>query len=190
MLCVLRKSNPKLFSKHKSLRPAVTANDFLEHFKTLEGINLPEDQHPELDEESIFEELDKGIVFKEIRNAVKNTTNEKSCGPDMMLNETFKYYIDLLIPSLHYLFNNILNNGLFPSLWSRIFIVPIHIKGDISDPNNYRGITLISNIGKKFSSILNFILLKWSCKNNVISDAQFGFEPMSRTTDAIFSLIY
>lgn len=89
----------------------MTANNFLEYFKTLEGTTLPEDPYPELDEESIFEELDKEIIFEEIRNAVKNTKNEKSCGPDLMLNETFKYYIDLLLPSLHYLFNNILNNG-------------------------------------------------------------------------------
>lgn len=75
MLCALRKTNPKLFyktfPKHKSLRPAVTANNFLEYFKTLEGTTLPEDPYPELDEESIFEELGNEIVFEEIRSAVK-----------------------------------------------------------------------------------------------------------------------
>lgn len=67
------------------MRPAGTLNHFLEHFKTHEGTTLSE--------ESIFEELDKEIVLEEIRNAVKNTKSDrkKSCGPDIILNKTFKY---------------------------------------------------------------------------------------------------
>lgn len=67
----------------------MTANDLLKHFK----IPLPEDPYPELDEDSIIEKLDGEIVFQEIRNAVKNTKNKKSCGPVMILTETFKYYM-------------------------------------------------------------------------------------------------
>lgn len=67
----------------------MTANDLLKHFK----IPLPEDPYPELDEDSIIEKLDGEIVFQEIRNAVKDTKNKKSCGPVMILTETFKYYM-------------------------------------------------------------------------------------------------
>lgn len=41
----------------------------------------------------MIEKLDGEIVFQEIRNAVKNTKNKKSCGPVMILTETFKYYM-------------------------------------------------------------------------------------------------
>lgn len=78
MICAQRISNPKLFykkfPKHKTLRPVVTANDFLEHFKTLEGTTLSEEPDPELDDESIFEELDKRIVFEEISKRSEKKT--------------------------------------------------------------------------------------------------------------------
>lgn len=70
----------------------------------------------------------------------------------------------------------------------RIIIVPIFKKGDNSDPNNYRGINLISNLSKLFTSILNSRLLNWSFDNNAITDAQFGFKPNYGTRDAIFAL--
>ena len=51
--------------------------------------------------------------------------------------------------------------GYFPEAWSEGFIVPLHKKGDLDDPNNYRGITLLSTIGKLFSKIINSRLNMW-----------------------------
>lgn len=57
ILCGLRKSN-LIFIKFQvlqtSVRLAMTANDFLELFKRLNCTTLPEDPHPELDEESVY----------------------------------------------------------------------------------------------------------------------------------------
>ena len=67
-------------------------------------------------------------------------------------------------------------------------MVPVYKKGNENDTNNYRGITLISCMGKLFTSILNRRLLKWDEENNVITDAQFGFRRGNSTIDAIFIL--
>ena len=61
-------------------------------------------------------------------------------------------------------------------------------KGDKNDPNNYRGITIVSCLGKLFISVLNNILLEWDKIHNMITDAQFGFKSGSSTTDAIFCI--
>ncbi|VDI37957.1 Hypothetical predicted protein [Mytilus galloprovincialis] len=60
------------------------------------------------------------------------------------------------------------------------------IAGDVNDPNNYRGISLVSHVGKFFTSLLNTRLLQWS--ENVLTDAQFGFRPGFGTVDAVFAL--
>jgi hypothetical protein len=62
-------------------------------------------------------------------------------------------------------------------------------KGDINDPNNDRGITLVRCLGKLFTSILNERILEWDKKYNVKTDAQFGFKPGNSTIDAIFVLL-
>ena len=54
--------------------------------------------------------------------------------------------------------------------------------------NNYSGISLVSNLGKLFTAVLNQRLIKWSQNNDIITDAQFGFRPGYGTVDAIFIL--
>ena len=52
------------------------------------------------------------------------------------------------------------------------------------DPNNYRGITLMSCLGKLFLSILNARLLELVQKNDILGTNQLGFVPGNRTSDA------
>lgn len=88
-------------------------------------------------------------------------------------------YKNLLVDNLYLLFNGILNSGFFPVSWCEAILIPVHKKGEHSDPNNYRE-------NKLFTFIQSRRLLKWSAVNDVLTDAQFGFKPGFETTDAIF----
>ena len=48
--------------------------------------------------------------------------------------------------------------------------------------------SLVSHIGKLFTSTINTRLMKWSEDNSVLTDAQFGFRPGYGTHDAISAL--
>ena len=61
-------------------------------------------------------------------------------------------------------------------------------KGDPPDPNNYRGITLVSCFTKLFTVILNERLQQWAQENDVLTDAQVSFKPNYSTVYAIFIL--
>ena len=54
--------------------------------------------------------------------------------------------------------------------------------------NNYRGITLLSNLGKLLASVLDSRIEKWYKENGILSDAQFGFRKSRSTVDSIFVL--
>uniref|UniRef100_A0A4W5RDT1 ribonuclease H n=1 Tax=Hucho hucho TaxID=62062 RepID=A0A4W5RDT1_9TELE len=86
------------------------------------------------------------------------------------------------------LFNMVLTSGCFPDVWNQGLISPIHKSGDKSDPNNYRGICVNSNLGKVFCSILNSRIQTFLQEKNVISKCQIGFLPNHRTTDHIYTL--
>ena len=58
----------------------------------------------------------------------------------------------------------------------------------LNDTGNYRGISLLSDVGKLFTSLINSRFVKWSEENDILTDAQFGFRPGLGTTDAIFAL--
>ena len=86
------------------------------------------------------------------------------------------------------LFNNIINTGIYPELWVQIIIIPVFKKGDVNEPKNYRGISLVSHVGKLFTGLLNKRLLKWAEQHKVLTDAHFDVRPGIGVSDAIFSL--
>ena len=66
--------------------------------------------------------------------------------------------------------------------------MPIFKKGDTNEPSNYRGITLLSTLGKLFTRILNTRLNDWAEKYNIYIEAQAGFRQNMSTTDNVFIL--
>lgn len=93
-----------------------------------------------------------------------------------------------MLPYLCSIYNIVLDTGYFPSAWSDEILVPVFKSGEVNDPANYRGTSLIGNLGKLFTIILNLRLLKWASSNDVLIDTQFGFRNGYSTKDAIFSL--
>ena len=68
----------------------------------------------------------------------------------------------MLIEVITALFNVILLSGKVPSSWSIGIIIPIYKKkGSPNDPENYRGITLLSCIGKLFTACINARLCRF-----------------------------
>ena len=164
---------------------------FFHYFQQIagtEGDRNIEGDLPNVNGDCVFDELDNEIEVDEIKTAIKNLKRGKSHGEDGILNEYIIEFSDILVPLFHKLFNCILDKGLVPNSWSSSIIVPIFKKGDHSDPNNYRGISLVSNVCKLFTAILNNRLLSWSNTNDIITDVQFGFKPKCGTRDAIFAL--
>ena len=87
------------------------------------------------------------------------------------------------------LFNKILDTGEYPESWSLGLIIPIYKKkGDKRDCNNYRGITLLSCVGKLCTSIVNERLKEYCELNKIIDENQAGYRAEYSTTDHIFSL--
>lgn len=119
-------------------------------------------------------------------NAIRRLKREKGHGSDCFLNEFFIEFKGFILPFLCTMFNAVLDSGYFPSSWTDATLVPVFKSGDVNDPGNYRGISLVSNLGKLFTSILNLRLLTWASSNNVLTDAQFGFRNGYSTVDAIF----
>jgi hypothetical protein len=82
------------------------------------------------------------------------------------------------------LFNQIRNKKIFPSEWKTIIICPIYKgKGCIDEPGHYRGISLLSVLGKMFSGILAGRVRDWLVNHEVLSNFQAGFIRGKRTLD-------
>ena len=129
------------------------------------------------------------ITEQEVIQSIKSMKNNRSPGPDGIVIEMYKKTLHLTLPYLHKLFNEVFNSGHFPSEWANSIIYPVHKKGSVNDPNNYRAISLIGTICKIFVSILNTRLSSWYDKNDIIEESQAGFRKGYSTSDNIFTLM-
>ena len=92
------------------------------------------------------------------------------------------------MPCVFHMFNYVLKCGIFPDAWSAGLLVPLHKKGNVNVPDNYRGITLLSVLGKLFTQVLNNRLMTWADSQDVLVEAQNGFRPKHSAVDSIFIL--
>ena len=74
------------------------------------------------------------------------------------------------------LFYIVLNTGHISELWAKGFIVPIlRKKCSRENPDNYRGITIFSFMGKLFTSILNTRINDFLESYCILGEEQAGF---------------
>ena len=84
------------------------------------------------------------------------------------------------------LFNLVLKSGVVPSDWCIGMIIPFFKnKGSVDDVNNYRGITLLSVLGKFFTSALNSRLSAY-LGVSALGEDQAGFREGCSTLNHIF----
>ena len=72
-------------------------------------------------------------------------------------------------------------NATYPSSWKHALVQPVHMKGDRSNPSNYRPTALPSAAAKIFETLLNSHFIKHLESNNLLSDHQYGFRKARST---------
>jgi hypothetical protein len=83
----------------------------------------------------------------------------------------------------------ILETGVIPTDWTIGLIKPIFKnKGSSDNPDNYRGITLLSCLGKLFTSVINKRLTDYLESMEILGEEQAGFRDGYSTMDHIFVL--
>lgn len=132
--------------------------------------------------------LDAHITDTEVSQAISRLKLGKAAGIDGITAEFVKAAPDRLTHVLCLLYNNLYDNGSFPENWSTSIISPILKKGNINDPSNYRGISLLPILSKIFTDILNRRFERWCNAHSVLGEEQGGFRSGYSTIDNIFSL--
>jgi len=115
--------------------------------------------------------------------------NSKSWWGYGLPNKIIETYEPFSTEILCALFNKILNAGQYPKMWATAITIPIHKKkGSRSDPANYRGIGLLTSLGKVFNKIIKNRLYSWLEEKGKLSKCQAGFRKKMSTVNQIFVL--
>jgi hypothetical protein len=140
-----------------------------------------------LDIKPVASGLNEPISMDEVRLAIGKLANGKSAGMDEVPGELFKWLSVSNIESLHGVLQGIWESETIPASWQQAVIVPVPKKGDLTEVNNYRGISLLSISSKIFLRILEGRISK-AAENGRLAEGQCGFRPERRCMDNIFVL--
>ena len=168
--------------------------EWIKHYTDLLGpkkldesrIRYIRDQIENILQEPYFSELDYAVSTEEILEASKSLKNRKAAGLDNISNEMIKCSLPFMLKVFRKIFNVSLYKQYYPMCWKTGMIVNLFKSGDITNTDNYRGLTINSCLGKLFNTILNNRLLHFLDKNRLICDNQIGFKKKARTSDHIF----
>lgn len=190
----LRSRDPKEYWRilNKGTKKAdtpVSVDEFYDFFKRLNNpqFSSHDDTPRHSDNAPDNHEINMPITEEEIRQAAKTLKGNKSPGFDQIINEHLIASLHLMLPTYLKLFNLVFDKAVIPESWLIGEILPIFKnKGDIKNPENYRPITLLSCLGKLFTSIINSRLNKYAEKYDIITDCQSGFRKGFSTIDNLF----
>ena len=122
----------------------------------------------------------------EVELAIEKLKSHTSSGIDQIPAEFIKAGGSTIRYAIHKLIIAIWNEAELPGEWKESIIVPIHKKGDKTDCNNYRDISLLPTTYKILSNILLSRLSPYA--EEIIGDHQCGFRRNRSTPDHIFCI--
>ena len=168
----------------------VSPDSWRNHFKGLLGPNVQ--PSPGNDEMSAFVQqncdkarscLDQPFTRTELLATIKGLKNNKAISFDLVSNEMLKTSKLIISSQLLIIFNSILKSTMYPSVWKKSILTPLHKLESLTDPSNFRGVAVNSCMGKLFNKLLQSRLEKKCIKEGLINNSQGSGKRGSRTAD-------
>ena len=110
-----------------------------------------------------------------IRRELESLQEDKAAGPDDIPCSVLKQCASQLAVPLCILFEASLATGKLPEDWKKAKIAPIYKKGSRSKPENYRPVSLTSQVCKVLERIIKKDITSHLVLNNLLSSEQHGF---------------
>ena len=122
----------------------------------------------------------------EVLQALREINTGKAPGESQITSDLLKLLEKKTLKLLTRVFTDIwLDPGKIPGIWRDAVVLNLFKKGSRAEPNNYRSIFLLDQIGKVFAKVIANIVNKQLHK---ISPYQFGFRSHRSTGQAILAI--
>ncbi|XP_042863776.1 uncharacterized protein LOC122248044 [Penaeus japonicus] len=164
---------------------------FNEHFQTIttwsnnNRIETEPEQIIHLDNLDDTCELSAPILLEEIKQIIMRFPR-KAPGSSQIGRDVLIHLPDNVLRAMTYLYNSSLASGYYPSPFKTALVALIpKPQKDLTDPKNYRPISLLETLGKIFEKVINSRLRRYLDDHDMFSSKQFGFRSHRSTQDAL-----
>ena len=132
--------------------------------------------------------------FLEVSNeitaeVIKSSNIKKATGYDGISMRLIKDNMLTLSPVITHMINLVVRTSRFPDSQKIARVRPLHKKGEKSNPNNYRPISILTSLSKITEKVLATQLRFYLENNDILIDSQYGFREKRSTSLAISKLM-
>jgi hypothetical protein len=121
-------------------------------------------------------DMDRIIVNRRgVQNLLEKLNPHKAPGPDGVSPFILRAAAEEIAPILTDIYQKSLDTGVVPIDWKEAVIVPAYKKGDRSNPENYRPISLTSISSKVLEHVVHSSVMRHCDKHQILCDNQHGF---------------
>ena len=124
----------------------------------------------------------------EIEDLIKVSDSSKSTGPNSIPNKIIKSISKTISIPISILCNQSFSSGVYPNILKISKVIPIYKKDSKLEVENYRPISLLSNINKILEKLMFKRLYSFFELYNCIYELQFGFREKHSTNHALLSM--
>ena len=129
------------------------------------------------------------ISVSEIIDIVHKFDASKSAGHDGIPAKILKWSIPTIAPILKDIFNSFILNGTYPEEFKIARVVALHKKGPKNIADNYRPISILTQLNKIFEKLIHERLMNFLIEQNVLTPRQFGYRKKHNTIHGVLNLI-
>ena len=131
----------------------------------------------------------KPVDTDEVLSIILKLKTSKACGPNSIPSNILKVHCDSLCEPLKVILNMSLSQGIVPELLKDSEVCPIYKKNDKNKCENYRPISLLSNLSKIFERTMHTRLYEFIENSGQFYDKQFGFRKKYSTNHALLNIV-
>ncbi len=137
---------------------------------------------------SVLENMN--IDREKVLQLIRALDSKKASGCDNISVFMIKICDSSIVEPLCLIFEKCLETGIYPSVWKKANIIPVHKKESRQNKKNYRPISLLPIFGKVFEKILFDGIYGHLNENGLITSRQSGFRPGDSTINQLLSITH
>ena len=130
------------------------------------------------------------ISDEKILNIIRSLNPNKAHGWDDISVRMIRMCDDSLVFPLKLIFEACLRQGVFPEVWKRANVVPVHKKNSKNLKQNYRPISLLPILGKILEKLMFDSLYEHLSLHELLNPDQSGFRPGDSTINQLISIVH
>ena len=184
-------------SKKARTSPAISADSLNEYFvgvgprvanEVAQRGDIPDDFICRLPRVGTCKFTVETVDMDTLISVISEMKNSSACGTDGISIRALKLGLDVICVPLLNIVNTCLASNDFPNVWKHSIVHPIHKSGPLSDPANFRPISIVPVIAKIVERIVQRQLYSYLTQNHLFSPAQHGFRPRHSTETALITV--